>query len=120
MARTGKPINYRLELKGTSESTGYFGVVPETLPSFEEGLAYLRQHPNDSFMVTHLLECVGQMSVPDVLALLDSAEKADATLRALILEAASVYDHLSAIKKRFTRREMKTLAGTDAAGFSPL
>jgi ribosomal protein S12 methylthiotransferase accessory factor YcaO len=111
MARTGKPINYRLELTATAESTGYFGAVPETLPSFEEGLAYLRRHPNDSFMVTHLLECVGEMSLPDVSTLLDSAEKADTTIRVLILEAATVYDHLAVIKKRFTRREMNVLAG---------
>ena len=111
MGRTEKAIGYRLELTGTTDSTGYFGAVPETLPSFEEGLAYLRQHPNDSFMYTHLLECVGEMSLPDVSTLLDSGERADTTLRVLILEAATVYDHLAVIKKCFTRREMKILTG---------
>jgi ribosomal protein S12 methylthiotransferase accessory factor len=111
MSLTGKLIDYRLELKETADSTGYFAAVPRDLPSVEAGLAYLRHHPCDSFMHAHLLECLGEMSLAEVSHLLDMVEKTDGAAQALFLEAAFLYDHLATLKKRFPRRAMKALAG---------
>ena len=106
-----QPFDYRIEPKETAAGTGYFSADPQPPPRLETGFAYLRQHPNDSFMHTHLLDCVGKIS-PDALGrLLETVDTTDAVIRALLLEATTVYDEFSAIKKRFSRREHKALVG---------
>jgi ribosomal protein S12 methylthiotransferase accessory factor len=110
MTLTEKRIHYRLELRKTAESTGFFAAVPQDSPTLEADLVYLRQHPNDSFMHAHVLDRVGEMSLAAAVHLLDALEKTDDVVRALLLEAASIYDHLAAIKKRFKQREMRALA----------
>ena len=72
MSQTQRPRHYRLDLKETSASTGNFAAVPQNLPTLEAGLAYLRMHPNDSFMHAHLMECILKMGLQSVLALLKS------------------------------------------------
>lgn len=72
MGLAEKPIHYRIELKETAASTGYFSAVPHDRPTLETGLAYLRRHPNDGFMFAHLRGCVGDMVLRSVLTPLKS------------------------------------------------
>ena len=110
MSQTQRPRHYRLDLKETSASTGYFAAVPRDLPTLEAGLAYLRRHPNDSFMHAHLMECIGEMDLGSVLALLKSETGSDPAVRALLLEAATVDQRLAEIKGQFKPGETKILA----------
>ncbi|PID40255.1 MAG: bacteriocin [Proteobacteria bacterium] len=103
-------MQYRLELQKTAASTGYFAPVPHPPVSFENGLAYLCNHSNDAFMHTHLLDRIGKLDVGAVSALFDSNPDESSVVRALIVEAILAYEHLSPIRKRFKRRELKALA----------
>ena len=110
MSQTQRPLHYRLDLKETSASTGYFAAFPQNLPTLEAGLAYLRRHPNDSFMHAHLMECLGKMDLQSGLALLKSKTGRDPTVRALLLEAATVDQRLAGIKEKIKPGETKFLA----------
>jgi ribosomal protein S12 methylthiotransferase accessory factor len=111
MSGLKKPIPYRLDLGETADSTGYFKAIPEGTPSFSDCLDYLCQHPHDGFMQAHLLEHLGAMDMAAVNDLLRSETGRDPVVQALLLEAGTVYGHLAAIRKRFTAREAKRLAG---------
>lgn len=102
-------MHYRLELNETASSTGFFAAVPEGSPSLTAGLTYLRHHPKDSFMYTHLLSHVGAMTLSAVNDLLTSEMGRDPSLRTLLLEAGTVYGHLAEIKRRFKGREARQL-----------
>ncbi len=110
MSRLPIAIDYRLELKETAASTGYFTVVPQPAIAFEAGLAYLQRHPNDSFMHTYLLECLGAMAADAVMALFESIQEPDPVVRALLCEAALVHKHLFILKKGCNRRAIDRLA----------
>ena len=72
MSQPQRPRHYRLDLKETSASNGYFAAGPQDQLTLEAGLAYLCRHPNDSFMHAYLLECIGEMDLRSVLSLLNS------------------------------------------------
>ncbi|MBC2742514.1 MAG: YcaO-like family protein [Desulfosarcina sp.] len=110
MSRPATSIHFLIDLKETAASIGYFAAVPRHMPTIEEGLAYLRRHPNDSFMHTHLLGRIGEMEPLAVVDLLESEAGNDPAVRALLLEAGTVYEHLAEIKGKFKRRETKALA----------
>jgi ribosomal protein S12 methylthiotransferase accessory factor len=101
---------YRLILQETASSTGYFTVVPQDQSTLEDCLAHLRGHPADSFMHAHALELVGGMDPPAVRRILQSPAGRDPSVKALLLEAALVYGHLSGVKKHFKDREYPSLA----------
>ena len=101
---------YRLGLQETADSTGYFTAVPDPDVSIDQGLTDLRAHPNDSFMHAHLLERIGGLNVDAAGALMDSANGRHPVVRALILEAALLYTHLTGLKKHFGRQAMQRLA----------
>ena len=103
-------MHYRLELQETAASTGYFAPVPLEACSLEAGLAYLRQHPNDAFMHTHLLGRIGAMAADDIARILDSGAAGEPAVRALLLEAALLYERLQPLRKQFKRNEIKILA----------
>jgi hypothetical protein len=105
------PIAYRLDLKETADSTGYFAAIPETSPTLEAGLTYLCRHPNDSFMHAHVLACLGGMDLPAVEKILNSTSGREPIVRALVLEAGTVHEHLSGIKAKDEAREIRSLAG---------
>jgi ribosomal protein S12 methylthiotransferase accessory factor YcaO len=96
---------YRLALQETAFSTGYFTVVPQDRPSLEDCLAYLCGHPADSFMHAHVLDLVGKMEISAVERVLQSDAGRDPAVKALLLEAALIYEHLSGIKKRLHDRK---------------
>lgn len=110
MSRPENLLYYRLDLQETAASTGYFAAVPQKKTSLLEALAYLRRHPNDSFMHTHLLDVIGEMDLDAVGRLLESEPGSDPRVRTLLFEAALVYEQLSTLKKRFKRPETKALA----------
>lgn len=109
--KTGrKSQNYRLELDQTAGSTGFFSAIPESNSDFEEMLDYICLHPADSFMHLHLLGLVGRMTPNAALDLLESEAGQKPVVRALLLEAGMLNEHLADIGRRFKRREMKPLA----------
>jgi ribosomal protein S12 methylthiotransferase accessory factor YcaO len=110
MAPSQGPIDYRLELKETSASTGYFAAVPGKPPALDAGLAYLCRHPFDSFMHAHVLAGLEAMDSEAVAGLLSSDLGKDPTVRALLLEASTLYEHQSAIRARFNSHQMLALA----------
>ncbi len=111
MSFTEKPIHYRLNLQNTADSTGFFAAVPDPHPTLEEGFSYLRQCPNDSLMHNYLLGDIGKLTLDELANLLDGVQETDCTIRALLLEAVTTYDHLSTLKKRFPHRSLNELAG---------
>ena len=109
--KTDRPSReYRLELDQTTGSTGFFSAIPEGGSDFEEMLDYLRRHPADSFMHLHLLGLVNRMTANAVLDLLESETGQEPVVRALLLEAGMLNEHLADIGRRFKRLEMKPLA----------
>ena len=101
--------DYRLGLKETADSTGYFAAIPEPDISFQNALNYLVEHPGDSFMHAHVLELIGRMDGDAATDLLASKAGDSKVVPALILEAAILYPHLAALKKRFDRKTKKRL-----------
>ena len=110
MSQTRRSLHYRLDLRETAAGTGYFAPVPQNLPTLEAGLAYLRRHPNDSFMHAHLMESIGEMDLGSVVALLKSEMDSDPVIRALVLEAATVDPRLAEVKGQFKPGETQILA----------
>lgn len=103
-------VHYRLALNETAASTGFFSAIPQGLSNLTEIIAYLRRHPADSFMHTHLLGQIGEMTLSAATDLLRSDVGCDPVVRALLLEAGTLHVHLAAIKERFNRREARQLA----------
>ncbi len=109
--KTDRPSqDYRLTLERTAGSTGFFAAVPKDDADVETMLAYLRRHPMDSFMRLHLLGLVGAMTPDQALTLLEGEASHDPAVRALLLEAGMLNEHLADVKKRFKRRDAKQLA----------
>ncbi|WP_054689190.1 YcaO-like family protein [Desulfosarcina cetonica] len=102
-------LHYRLTLKATAASTGFFAAVPHPPKFLEDGLAYQRRHPNDSFMQAYLIERIGKMDRAEAEAMLIQAPPNDLLLRALVMEAATLYPHLSDLRRRVKRRTAQTL-----------
>ncbi len=104
------PIHYRLELGKTTASTGYFSAIPQGQADIEAMIDYLRRHPADSFMRLHLLDQMGEMTLPAVNALMTVDAGKDPVVQALLLEAGNLHPHLADITKRFNRQEAGQLA----------
>jgi len=110
MSRSAAPLQYRLTLEKTAAGTGFYAPVPVDPPTFEEGLRYLKQHPNDVFMHNYLLGCIASMDRDTVQSFLRSEADDDPVVRALLLEATLIYDHLPGLRNAFKRCEIKALA----------
>jgi len=110
MSPSAASLRYRLTLEKTAAGTGFFAPVPRNPPTFADGLRYLQQHPNDVFMHNYLLGCIAAMDQGAVQGFLQFEAGDDPTVRALLLEAALIYDHLARLRKAFKRREIKALA----------
>ncbi|BBO76728.1 hypothetical protein DSCW_41450 [Desulfosarcina widdelii] len=110
MSLSAAPPRYRLALQETAAGTGFFAPVPRDPPTFVDGLRYLQQNPNDVFMHNYLLGCIASMDSDVVGVFLRSEVGGDPIVRALLLEAVLIYDHLSGLRKPFKRREIKALA----------
>jgi ribosomal protein S12 methylthiotransferase accessory factor len=110
MSHSAASLRYRLTLEKTAAGTGFFAPVPQNPPTFTDGLRYLQWNPNDVFMHNYLLGCIATMDQDAVGGYLRSDVGGDPIVRALLLEAALIYDHLSGLRKLFKRREIKALA----------
>ncbi|WP_319522687.1 YcaO-like family protein [uncultured Desulfosarcina sp.] len=110
MTHSAASLRYRLSLEETAAGTGFFAPVPQNPTTFSDGVRYLQQHPNDAFMHHYLLGCIAAMDLDAVQELLRSETGDDPIIRALLLEAALIYDHLPGLRNQFKRREIKILA----------
>ena len=104
------PLHYSLELNRTAASTGFFSPIPQGLPNLSEKIDYLCCHPADSFMHSHLLDLIGEMTLKAATELLGSDVGNDPVVRALLLEAGTIHMHLADFKTRFNHRESRQLA----------
>jgi ribosomal protein S12 methylthiotransferase accessory factor len=84
-----------MTLISTEASTGFFACLPDPEPNLDEALAYLQEHPQDTFMHRYVLELVGRMTVNRVQALLDETEGPEPLRLALVREAAHENTHLA-------------------------
>ena len=97
MSSTPEMIDYAMKLTATEASTGFFACVPDPEPDLEDTLAYLEQHPMDSFMYRHALGLMGQLPLDEFLALKARAGQRYSVLDVLLYEAALSHPHSSQI-----------------------
>jgi ribosomal protein S12 methylthiotransferase accessory factor YcaO len=105
-------LSYELRLMQTRAATGYFMPVPKHAPGFEETLAYLRDHPNDTFMHRYGLQLVMGMPLDQVREMTATAGP-NPVLTALLMEAALTSEDLMPLRDRFTP-EMRSLYRPDS------
>jgi ribosomal protein S12 methylthiotransferase accessory factor len=94
-------LSYELRLMQTQAATGYFMPVPKNTPGFEETLAYLRDHPNDTFMHRYGLQLVMDMPLDQVQEMTATAGP-NPVLTTLLMEAALTSEALMPLRDRFT------------------
>jgi ribosomal protein S12 methylthiotransferase accessory factor YcaO len=94
-------LSYELRLMQTQAATGYFMPVPKHAPGFAETLAYLRNHPNDTFMHRYGLQLVMAMPFDQVREMTATANP-DPVLTALLMEAILTSEALMPLQDRFT------------------
>lgn len=102
-------VHYRLTLKTTDASTGFFSAVPHPPMSLSDGLDYQRRHPHDSFMHAYLVERIGRMDLAEAEALWVHTAPDDMLTRALVMEAATLYPHLSDLGRHVKRGAIQRL-----------
>lgn len=86
MPSKAERVKFRLDRIGTGQGVGWFACVPEAGWGLPEGLAYLRDHPYDSFMHRHLLAVVGRLEEGEVRSLLGDGATGDPVLLTLAAE----------------------------------
>lgn len=86
MTDTDIPLAYRLELVQTDASTGYFACLPPESMSLENCLAYLNDHPFDTFMRRHVLERMGAWGTDRIEEEIQRADGKDALFVSLLYE----------------------------------
>ena len=96
-------LHYRLTLKATAASTGFFAAVPHPPKSLKDGLDYQRRHPHDSFMQAYLIERIGEMDRAEAEAMLIQSPPDDMLVRTLVMEAATLYPHPPSCRATFRR-----------------
>jgi ribosomal protein S12 methylthiotransferase accessory factor len=95
MDSTAEQISYAMTLMATEASTGFFACLPNPEPDLEDALAYLDQHPLDTFMYRYVLGLLGRLSSESVQALRDQPINKNPVRAALLREAALRYAHLA-------------------------
>jgi len=93
--------SYELRLMQTQAATGFFMPVPKNAPGFEETLAYLNDHPNDTFMHRYGLQLVMAMPFDQVREMTTTAGP-NTVLGALLMEAILTSEALMTLRDRFT------------------
>ena len=104
-------MQYKLQLKRTAAGVGYFAARPAGVSSFEEALAYLREHPYDEFMHKHALELLAGFDSERVRELFAAAGDRDPLLTALLVEATESFAELRVLREELTGLSLRELAG---------
>ncbi len=97
MNPTPEKISYAMTLMATEASTGFFACLPNPEPYLEDALAYLDQHPMDTFMYRYVIGLLGRLPLKSVQALWDQTDTCDPVRKALFREAALRFAHLARI-----------------------
>ena len=103
-------MNYELKRTETADSTGYFACFPADEITFPKAVAYLREHPFDDYMHTHILGFVNTWPAQQLLAAFEDLAPNDLVIRALVLEACLLNADFKSILERFTPQEIDCLA----------
>jgi len=101
--------NYELEHQGTELGTGSFAPVPAEPVDFQDGLAYLREHPNDEFLHKYLLNMAGTFGPNLASQLIQAGKDGDPVLLALMYETCILNARLQPLTKEFERTIAKRL-----------
>jgi len=103
-------MRYELEHLGTELGTGWFAPMPVEDLDFEDGLDYIREHPNDEFLHKYLLHLAGTFGPNLTRQLIERAKDHDPHLMALMYEACILNDRLRALRNEFRKTDIKSLA----------
>ncbi len=99
--------NYELEHQGTELGTGSFTPVPAGPVDFEDGLAYLREHPHDAFLHKYLLSMTGTFGPNLAGRLIRAGKDGDPVLLALMVETCILNPHLRSLLEPLGRIDPK-------------
>lgn len=103
-------MKYELQHLSTQSGTGCFAPLPVEDFDFENGLEYIREHPNDEFMHKHLLQMAGTFGPNLTCQLIERGKDDNPHLLALIYEACILNERLHALTERFRGTDIKKLA----------
>jgi ribosomal protein S12 methylthiotransferase accessory factor len=93
-------IHYDMTLTATEASTGFFACIPNPEPGLDTALAWLCSRPMDTFLYRYLLDQLGGLTPAQLTVILRDAPAEAPVVRALLLEAASIYPHLSRFRPK--------------------
>ncbi len=103
-------MEYKLEHMGTQQGTGWFSPMPVEGVEFEEGLEYIKNHPNDEFMHNYLLN-LGTTFGPNLVRhLIKAAPDEGPHLLALMYELCILNERPADLSKDFGDTDIGKLA----------
>jgi len=103
-------MKYELQHLSTQSGTGCFAPLPVEDLDFEDGLDYIREHPNDEFLHKYLLHLAGTLGPNLTRQLIERGKNDDPHLMALMYEACILNDRLRALRNEFRKTDIKSLA----------
>jgi len=103
-------VHYELEHMGTEAGTGWFAPMPVGQVDFEDGLEYLRDHPNDEFLHRYMLNLTGSFGPNLTAELIGRGLAGEPHLAALMYEACIVNPRLAPFIAEFKSHDLGRLA----------
>ncbi len=116
MNQAGKPMvshdvmAYELTHHGTELGTGWFAPEPIRNLEFEDGLAYIVEHPYDDFMHQYLLGLAGRFGPNLTRQLIERGREESPHLLALMYEACVLNERLQTLICEFKTDDLRKLA----------
>jgi len=87
-------LHYRLQHGRTDSGIGYFTCAPPEDMDLNAALDFLSRHPNDGFMAEHLLRSLSVLPQETLAGLAEGGRFDHPRLKALLAEAAILFDNL--------------------------
>jgi len=103
-------VKYELEHKGTEAGTGWFAPMPVGQVDFEDGLDYMREHPNDDFLHRYMLNQIGTFGPNLAGQLIERGLEGEPHLAALMYEACFLMERFRHLTGKFDGQDMAGLA----------
>ncbi len=103
-------LQYELKLMDTAAATGYFACVPFRELTDDEGIAYIRSHPNDEFMRRFLIRRISDWSSEQMEERIRKTPDRDLFLLALLQEACLFTETFHPLLSAFGHLSLRLLA----------